>query len=96
MMISSRPMVCRPEVPHFFLKGRAHIHVTCAIFDEKPYLHVHAFHMGLVRIFGDFDARCRRKEIVPVYFKWTFDVDITTQRCAIDPTCTNIGRLERT
>jgi len=23
----------------------------------KNYIHVHAFHMGLERIFGDFDAR---------------------------------------
>jgi len=33
--------------------------------------------MGLVRIFGDFNARWRR-EIAPVYFKWTFDVDLAT------------------
>jgi len=34
--------------------------------------------MGLERIFGDFDAWCRRREIASVYFKWTLNVDITT------------------
>jgi len=46
------------------------------LLDEKLYLHAHAFHMRLVRIFGHFDARCRRREIAPVYFKWTFDLDV--------------------
>jgi len=40
---------------------------------------VHAFHMELERIFGDFDAR---PPIYPptylIHFKWKFDVDIST------------------
>jgi len=36
---------------------------------------LHAFLMGLERIFGDFDAR---PPTYLIYFKWTFDVHIST------------------
>jgi len=41
-------------------------------------LTVHAFHVGLERIFGDFDARRGNLPTNLIHFKWTFHVDITT------------------
>jgi len=63
----------RSETILVLFKDRRYIHVTCD--DEKNYIHVHAFHMGLERIFGDFDAR---PSTYLIHFKWTFDVDIST------------------
>jgi len=51
-------------------KDRRYIHVTCAIW-WKNYIHIHAFHVGLERIFGDFDAW---PATYLTHFKWTFDV----------------------
>jgi len=50
------------------------------LFDEKHYIHVpvQAFHMGLERIFGDFDGRRGNLPTYQIHFKWTFHVDKTT------------------
>jgi len=56
--------------------------------------------MGQECIFGDFDARRGNLPTYLIHFKWTFHVGISTpilfMGVAIDPTCINIGRLERT
>ena len=44
--------------------------------NEKLYLHAHAFHTGQGHISGDFDARCRKREVASVFLMGVFDVDI--------------------